>query len=186
MAKRRMLQWMRDQLNSHAIKVVIPASEKRVLDAAYAKASTLVRAVVAKKFPPAEMKILRKWKSACSAMTPKLQLPDGSVVEFKFLTDDDAPLWPGEWDYKGQIYLADAPTAAAVDRWKTASDAYEAERKKRLAAYEAMIIGSSYVEDIIELWPEAKGILPAGSPPIALGPEQIATVRADLRERKAA
>lgn len=185
MAKRKLLQWMREQLKEHAAKVVTCSAEKKALDAAYKKAAPLVTAIVTQKFPPAEMKILAKWKSTRNAAEINLSIPDGSVVKFEFQKDDYTQR-PDSFEYNRQILLANATVATAVEKWKTAHDAYTAERKKRLSAYSAMIDGSSTVEDLIAVWPEAAGVLPAGSPPIALGPEQIAIIKADLRERKAA
>src|SRR4051794_38471229 len=126
MAKRRLLQWMRDRLTSHADKVVIPFAEKKAVDVAYKKAMPMVAAVVAKKFPPNEMKVLAKWKAASEASAPKLQYPNGSVVQFKF-AKDDAPSSPSGYEYNHQMYLADAATAAAVDRWLTTTECYESE-----------------------------------------------------------
>jgi hypothetical protein len=183
-AKRRLLQWMRDRLNSHADKVVIPTRHKKALDTAYAKAAPLVLATVAKRFPVADMKVLQRYQAGDQHDEIRLQFPNGVVTEFKF--DKDAGPYTPDAKYSRQIYLADAATAAAVDRWEVARGEYEEERKKRLAAYTALIAGSGYVEDIIDLWPEAKNILPVGSPPIPLGPEQLAIVKADLRERVAA
>jgi len=185
MAKRRLLQWMREHLKEHASKVVTCSAEKKALDAAYKKAAPLVSSVVSQKFPPSEMKVLAKWKCTYDEAEVKLSVPDGSVVEFVFEKDDYLQR-PESYEYNRQIYLATATVAAAVEKWKTASDAYKTERKKRLTAYGAMIDGSSTVEDLIGVWPEAAGVLPAGSPPIALGPEQIAIIKADIRERKAA
>lgn len=184
MAKRRLLQWMRDRLGSHAEKVVIPIREKKVLDAAYKKAETLVLGAVAKRYPIADMKVLAKYESASQDKTIKLQFPNGIVTEFEF-DEDHGPRTPNTRNYS-RIYLADAATATAVDRWETARGEYTEERKKRLAAYAALIAGAGYVEDVTEVWPEAKTILPAGSPLIPLGPEQIALVKADMRERTAA
>lgn len=185
MAKRKLLQWMRDRLKKHAELVVTCSGEKKALDAAYKKAALLVSAIVHQKFPPAEMKVLAKWKCTGVEGDPKLSTPDGAVIEFVF-EKDDYPLKSSSWDFQRQIYVASATASAAVERWIVARDAYTAERKKRLDAYCAMIDGSSTVEDLIGVWPEAAGVLPAGSPPIALGPEQIAIIKADLRERKAA
>jgi hypothetical protein len=185
MAKRKLLQWMRERLISHADKIVIPVAEKKALDAAYRKALPKVLAVVQKKFPPAEMKVLAKWRAVCNCDAAKLQYPTGVVTEFKFHADDK-PQRASDYEYRGQMYLVDAATAAAVDAWKSAAELYESERGKRLVAYKALIAGASTVEDLTDVWPEAKGILPAGSPLIPLGPEQIALVKADQRERKAA
>jgi len=185
MAKRRLLQWMRENLKVHASKIVLPVTQKKALDAAYKKASGLVAAVIAKKFPPSEMKVLAKWKQAARCATTKLQLPNSAVVQFVF-ANDDAPQRPDHYEYNHQIFLVDAITAAAVERWISADETYQAERKSRLTAYTALIDGASFVEDVIDVWPEAKSVLPAGSPLIPLGPEQIALVKRDQQERKAA
>lgn len=185
MAKRKLLQWMRDRLMSHAKEVVQPNIEKRALDAAYKKAAPMVAAIVTKKFPPAEMKSLKKWHCCCVCDDPRLQLPNGSIVEFQF-DADEAPSRPDQYQYRNQIFLADASTSAAVEKWIAARDAYKVEREKRLVAYRALVDGAGYVEDVIDVWPEAKDILPAGSVPIPLGPDQIALVRRDQKERKAA
>lgn len=184
MAKRRLLQWMREQLSAHANKVVIPVKEKRALEAAYAKAEPLVLAVVAKRYPAADMKVLAKYECASPDARVKLQFPNGVVTEFEF-EKDRGPITANTSSY-GRIFLTDAKTAEAVEKWETTRDDYAAERKRRLAAYAVLIAGAGHVEEVIEAWPEAKGILPAGSPPIPLGPEQIALVRADQKERAAA
>lgn len=185
MAKRKLLQWMRDLLTKHAEAVVIPLAEKKALDAAYKKAAPLVRALVEKRFPPADMKVLKKYGAACELCAAKMTLPNGVVTEFKF-NEGDQPLGRDSYEYRHVMHLGDAKLAAAVEVWLAAIETFKAERAKRLTAYKALIAGSSNVEDIVDFWPEAKGILPAGSPPIPLGPEQIALVKADLRERKAA
>lgn len=184
MAKRRLLQWMRDRLASHAEKVVIPTREKRVLDAAYKKAESLVLGAVAKRYPVADMKVLAKYECSSQEGTVKLQFPNGVVTEFEF-EEGRGPATPKNRSYS-RMYLTDAATAAAVDKWEAARGEYTEERKKRLTAYGALIAGAGYVEDVTEVWPEAKSILPAGSPLIPLGPEQIALVQADQKERKAA
>lgn len=181
MAKRRLLQWMRERLSGHADKVVLPVKEKKALDAAYAKAAPLVRGVIAKRYPPADMKVLQRYEAGKQRDEFKLQFPNGVVTQFTF-DDGDGP-YTASCGYSSPMYLADAPTAAAVDRWEVARGEYNEERKKRLAAYGALIAGAGYVEDITDVWPEVAGILPAGSPPIPLGPEQIALVKSDLKER---
>lgn len=185
MAKRKLLQWMRDLLTKHAEDVVIPAAEKKAVDAAYKKAAPLARALVEKRFPPDDMKVLKKYSAACEFEDATFTFPNGVVAQFKF-NKDDRPLGRDTYEYRHIMYLADAKLASAIENWRAAVETYKAERTKRLTAYKALIAGSSNVEDIVDFWPEAKGILPAGSPPIPLGPEQIALVKADLRERKAA
>lgn len=182
MAKRRLLQWMRERLNAHADKVVVPIKAKKILDAAYKKTEPLVFAAVAKRYPTADMKVLRKYECAAQEEKVRVQFPNGVVTQFEF-ERERGPYTPG---HRSIMFLVDSATAAAVDKWETARGDYNEERKRRLAAYYALVNGAGYVEDIVDVWPEVKDILPAGSPPIPLGPEQIALVKADMRERKAA
>lgn len=184
MANRKLLQWMRERLQQHAEKIVAPATETKAMEAAYKKVMPLARALVQNKYPPADMKVLLKYKTAHPEGSLKLQFPNGVVTQFHFQADD-SPLHPSSCRY-GEIFLADAALASAIEKYQSTQDAYVSERKKRLDAYRALTLGASYVEDVIEVWPEAAAVLPAGSPPIALGPEQIALVKADQRERKAA
>lgn len=183
MAKRRLLQWMRDRLNSHAEIVVIPAKAKKLLVSAYSKAEPLVVGIVQKRYPQRDMDVLLKYDCARRHAKIKMQFPSGVVTEFEFDEEHGGAYVPG--GRCNHVFLADAATAAAVDKWEVARGEYKEERKRRLAAYSALIAGSSYVEDIIAAWPEAGNILPAGSPLIPLGPEQIALVEADQKERAA-
>src|SRR6185437_4734689 len=110
-----------------------------------------VTAIVHKKFPPDEMRVLAKFKAARTCDEAKLQYPNGSVTIFKF-DEHDSFKRPDNYEYGGQMYLADAPTAEAVDAWMNAREIFKTERDKRLTAYKALIAGAGYVEDIIELW----------------------------------
>ena len=181
----RLLQWMRSRLNELADKIVEPKKEKRVLEAAYGKAEPLVRKIVETMFPPREMRVLQKYKAASGYKDVKVAFPNGSVEEFVFASDA-APTVPSDYDSRRQIYLADERAAAAVEAWRDALTAYIGERKTRLAAYHALIAGSSYLDEITLIWPEAEGAIPSNNLPIALNPEQIALVKSDVRERKAA
>lgn len=185
MAKRQLLVWMREKLGAHVDATVEPARQKKTLDAAYAKASTAVRKIVEAKYPPAEMKVLQKHKCSHPYSKIKVQYPNGVVQQFEFAASD-APEMPDRYEVNNRIYLIDATCAAAVEKWAEASEAYKAERKKRIDAYRALLQGAKYVEDLVDVWPEAASLLPKHDLPIALGPEQIAVVKSDLRERKAA
>lgn len=185
MAKRRLLQWMREKLENHAHNVVLPAKEKAALDSAYAKAMPLVRKLVETRYPKADMKVLAKYGHGAADREVKVQHPNGVIDQFVF-DKDDAPYVPGGYEHRNRIYLATAETAAAIERWIKARDAYKTERDKRLEAYKALILGSSFVEDIVAVWPEAAKVIPPTALPIALSPEKIALVKNDLKERKAA
>ena len=181
MAKRRLLEWMRDKLRKHASDVIIPVKEKRALDEAYKKADASIRATVLKRWPAADMKVLQKHGCASVLVDLRVVFPSGVVTEFLF-AKDEGPLRPDRYQSRDQIHQVDEKTATLIEAWQSADELFKSERKKRCAAYEALIAGSGYVEDITEVWPEVAKLLPAGSPPIPLGPEQIALVRADQKE----
>jgi hypothetical protein len=180
-----MLQWMRDKLSSHVHSKVDPPVERKAMDAAYKKVAPLVSKVVQAKFKPADMKVLAKYKVAQPDKCIRLTLSDMRVVEFKFRSDEDAPLAPRTNCYD-RMFLGDEALTAAFDAYMKAKDAHDDETKKRLCAYASLIRNSSTVEDIIEVWPEAAALLPATEIMAPLSPEQLAIIKADADQRLAA
>lgn len=181
MAKRKLNNWMRQTLKRAAEKMVVPVEQKTVLDAAYKKAAPLVRKAVQKKYPPKDMKICLKYQAASIDDCIKVQYPNGGVQEFKF-EHDTGPIVTQK-TYHGQMYLIDQETAEAVEAWADATQAYKDEYKKRIAAYHALIDGANYLDDVLAVWEDAANLIPLNALPIALGPEQIALVKADVEER---
>lgn len=184
MTKRPLRAWMRDKLLAHANNVVQPASEKTVMESAYLKAAALVKPFVEKKYPPRDMRMLERYRCVSGYSDFKLQSPDGTVDQFKFETID-IPLTPSNSEYR-QIYLVDLRAFAAVTAWSGAVQAFKKERQKRLDAFATLVRSVSYVEDITEVWPEAATLLPAREMTAPVAPEQIAIIKADMKERKAA
>lgn len=179
MAKRRLLEWMRCKLVAHAREVVAPIKEKKELDSAYEKASTLVRSMLLTKYPPKEMVVLKKFGFGGFVCSIKVQFPNGVVDKFEF-EEDDAIFIASSY---GQIHAVNQKTADAIERWSRVKATFTKERDKRVAAYKALVDGSRYVEDIVAVWPEAVYIIPPTALPIPLGPEQIAMVKQDMLER---
>lgn len=185
MAKRRLLQWMRDKLIAHAEKSVSPAKETKVLAAAYKKAEPLVRKLVEAKYKPADMAICAKYDVTKPDACIRVQFPNGGVEQFDFSDMETAPIVVKGNCYS-RMFLADDKTAAAVEAWVSARDAFKAECNRRIKAYRALVLASSSVEDVVASWPEVATLLPAASDLIPINPEQIAILQADLREREAA
>jgi hypothetical protein len=176
---------MREKLINHAKEVVQPATEKRALDAAYSRALPMALAIVEKRYPPRDMRVLQKYGAASATHDFRIQSPEGGVCEFTISEDRDMPLTPTNKGY-GIIYLGDARSYAALTAWAKARDEYEAERKKRIYAFQTLVHAVSYVEDVTEVWPEAVKVIPARELTAQVAPEQIAIIKADMRERKAA
>ena len=185
MAKRRLLQWMRDKLITHATTNVSPAKEAKTLAAAYRKAEPLVRKVVEAKYKPADMAICAKYELTKPDACIRLQFPNGAVQVFDFNEKETAPIVTTGSCYS-RMYLADEKTANAVEAWVTARDAFKTESKRRIDAYKALVMASSTVEDVIAAWPEVASLLPAANDLIPINPEQIAILQADLKEREVA
>jgi hypothetical protein len=173
----------RDELIKFADTIVEPKKERKALDAAYAKAKPLVTKAVGAKYPPRDMAVLRKYGLATSDQKVKLSCPNGSFVQFIF-NEGDAPDTADRYD--SAAFLADEATADAVEAWVDATAKHSTERRARVNAYRALIQGSTFLDQVTGVWPEAEGLIQPNRLPIALGPEQIAIIKGDVRERKVA
>ena len=183
-SKTRLNQWTRTKLKSVASQVVSPAAEGAALDAAYRSAAPLVRKMVEAKFPARDMKVCAKYEVAKVDDCIKMQFPNGVVDTFRFAAGT-GPLVTKP-TYHGQMYLADADCAAAVEAWLDAKKAFDAERAKRLAVYDSLIETARYAEDVTVVWPEAAEHIPSQFLPVALGPDEMALLASDREERAAA
>ena len=185
MAKRPLRQWMREKLISFAKESVAPVAEQKALNAAYKKAEPLVRKLVEAKYKPADMAVCAKYSLTRPDACIRVQFANGGVEQFNFATEEVAPIVV-KGDCYSRMYLADERVSAAVEAWVSARDAFKKETAKRIEAYRALVLGSNTVEDVLAVWPEVAHLLPADNALIALGPEQMAIIEADKRERKAA
>lgn len=184
MAKTRLTEGARSGLRGLAAKLIQPVAETAALEAAYKKAAPLVRAIVEAVYPPKDMRVCAKYKAASPDCCIKLRLTAGGIEQFDF-AEGQAPLVVDK-TYQGKIYDADAATTDAVAEWVTARDALKAEKKRRLADYDALVRSSRYVEDVTAVWPEAEAHLPKKTALIALPDAVAERIKADITERKAA
>lgn len=185
MAKRKLLEWMRDRLNQHVNDNVDPPAERKALDTAYRKIAPMITRLVAQKYKPTDMAILEKYGAASLDDCIRLTLPDSRVVEFEYRHGEGATT-PNARGCQSRMYLANEIIAAAFDAHATAKEAHEKETQKRITAYRTLIRSASTVEDLVEVWPEAAALLPATAVMAPLTEEQLALIRADTTERKAA
>lgn len=185
MAKRRLNNSMREQLFRKARASINPTKETAAVEKAYAKAAPLVRAVVEKKYPLADMDVLKKYNMARQDACIRLSYPNGVVQQFNF--NENYPRVPDRYDCNNRIYLIDQKGADAVEAWADAAAALKAEKDKRYEAYCALINGTKYLEDLIESWPEIADMFPTeGGSLIPLNPDTIALIQKDMKERSKA
>ncbi len=185
MAKRPLRVWMRDKLIAHAENNVAPAKEAKALAAAYKKAEPLVRKIVEAKYKPADMAVCAKYELTKPDTCIRVQFPSGGVEQFDFADAASAPIIVKGNCYSS-MYIADDKTAAAVEAWVTARDAFKTEKNRRIQAYKALVHVSSTVDDVVAAWPEVATLLPEATDLIPISPEQIAILQADRKERVAA
>ena len=183
MAKRRMNAAIRDKLLGVARQSINPQTERDAVEAAYKTAEPLVRKMVQAKFPPRDMRVLKKYKAAFVDDCIKLELKAGGVEMFNF-ADDTGP-WVAQKTRHGQIYQADAETSKAVAVWVAARDAYKEESKKRLTDYRSLLYSARNIEDVLEVWPEAAEHIPSQTQIISLSDAVVKRIKADMKERAA-
>jgi hypothetical protein len=184
MAKRKMAEWMRDKLVCHVKRTVDPQAERKAMDVAYKKVAPMVTKVVVKKYKPADMDVLAKYDLTYLDGCIRLTLSDSRVEEFDY-RDGEGVRVPNH-NCHSRMFLADEPLTEAFDAYSKAKQAHEVERERRIEAYRTLIRSAAFVEDLIEMWPEAATLLPASAMVAQLTPEQMALVQADTHERKAA
>lgn len=184
MAKRRLLEWMRQTLNEHVYKSVDPAAERKAMDSAYRKVAPMVARMVARKFKPEEMKILTKYGVSTEDTCIRITMPDSRVVEFELREAEAVTVPYGRC--QNRMYLGDDILMAAYDAHAKAVEAHKDETARRIEAYRTLIRSAATVEDIVEVWPEAAKLLPATAVMAPLTEEQLALIRADTSQRVAA
>jgi hypothetical protein len=185
MAKLRLTQGMRDTLERRAGEWIACPKELKALNAAYAKAAPLVTKAVEAKYPSKDMAILLKYEVAARDQCIRVQAPDGYVREFQYKAVEEAP-YAAKTRYCGsRIYLANATTAEAVERWEDASNAYKEAHKQKCADYYALIRAANYLEEIEAIWPAASEIRARyqANLPAAVTDDVISRIRADVSAR---
>lgn len=192
MAKLRLLQHMKNTLRANAEQHIKPEGLQQSYDAAYKAAVPVVTAAVTAKFKPDEMAVLHKFECARRTNRVRVLYPNGVVQQFDYANgtkDEELPFVPASDKFhygNGSVYPLNEKGAVLVEAWHVARSTLQTEYTKRRLAYAALIEGATYLEDLLGVWPEAAAIIPkTGGAIIALGPDQIETIKRDLEERRA-
>lgn len=182
MAKRRLNQDVRKKLFRLAEDSSTSPAEVAAEDKAYVRAAGLVRAAVDKGFPVEDMRVLEKYEAGCIDRCIRVADAEGQIAGFQFRNDDDtAPLLPRGAGHR-RAHKANAKTIDAIAAYDRAKIAREKAVNSTLEDYRAMIFGSRYAEDVLEIWPASGPILTAfiasGSTAVAaLSQEAIARIQ---------
>jgi len=179
--KTRLNKSHRMALRGHARDSISLPEQEAECAAAYEAAAALVKSCVEAKFPPKDMKMLKKYnvarhdeciRGAC--------LDTARVVMFRFT--EKAPMVPDDYCSSRSIAF-DAETLAAVDAHEKSADALKAAKRSKLDDYVALIEASRTFEDVVEIWPGAEAlreqITSRSTALVSLTPEVIARIKAD-------
>lgn len=195
MAKLRLNQYLRNELRRNIEVAAHPIDLKVALDKAYLVAVDAVRAAVARTLPDTDRKVLAKYDLLQKRDNIVLILSDGDRKSFILRKepqsegDDTVPedklfQVPGSWYHEAHTPLNTTETKKVEAYWD-AKSAYEAEMKKRSIAFETLISGAVYLEEVVAVWPEAAHLVPETKGLVlALSPEQMAIINAARDEHK--
>lgn len=185
MTKTRLRVGHRDWLYRFMESTVTLDYKRGKLDAAYLEAAPLVLSVVESKFPPDDMKILKKYNKAVPDACIKVILPVGGVEQFDFRPGDE-PL-VAKQTYNGQTYLIDDDeTATAIQKWVKERDKFKEQLDSLIKDYKSLIYGSRTFEDVVSVWPEAealRGQICGVQLPSTITPELANRIKRDMRTR---
>ena len=132
--------------------------EQKARDAAYNRAADLVGADTLKKYPLDEMEVLKKYSVAEVDYCIKGGDPRGVFQRFVFEDDDDrAPLVPVAYCSSRSVPFS-SKTSAAIQKLELSNDAYQKKFERILRDYRALIEGSRYFEDVLEVWPGVEAL----------------------------
>ncbi len=184
MGKIRLTLGARDTLRSLAKKLVVAEPEAKAVEKSYKALAPIMRKIIEAKYPPRDMRVLKKYEKAEIDDCIRVQLASGGVDEFKFI-EDTGPLSACPYC---SIYPLDAKQTDLFAEWEKATTAHKEAVRQKLLDYNGLIIASRTWEDVIEIWPEAATIKPefANYPLTILSAEVIERIKADVSTREAA
>ena len=184
MTKIRLTQSARDDLRSLAKKLVLAEPEAKAVEKAYKALAPIMRKMIEAKYPPRDMRVLKKYEKAEIDDCIRVQLASGGVQKFDF-ESGTGPLSACPYC---NTYPLDAKQTDLFDEWLMAVQKHNEAIDKKLSDYRGLIIASRTWEDVIDVWPEAKTIKPefANYPLSILSADVIERIKADVSTREAA
>lgn len=184
MKKVRLTMGTRDRLMSLAQTLLKCAPETEAETITYEAAAAAVWTELTNKFSQKDMLILQRYDVAYRDGCVRFDC-DGRVDQFVFHLDTDAPLTPRRFNCKIQIFSS--ATATLVRAHIEARNAHKAAINDRMKDYHALIYGSTYLEDVIAVWPPAERERPrlTGTVVVGMDPAAVARIRADIETVRA-
>lgn len=154
MAKTRLLASHKETLWRLANTQAGEAVSTKAIEDAYASAVEALAPIINAKYPPCDMKVLRKYEAGRIDKCVRCAVVGGGVIQFEF-KQDDAPYLPRGY-CSGRNFAISQEIFNLIDAHHVAIQARQKEVGRIVSAYGALIEASRYVEDILEAWPGAK------------------------------
>jgi hypothetical protein len=194
MTKIRLNKTHRDIISNYGQEVIDKLIDRKSLDAAYESILSGVNTAIRKKFPEAEMIVLRKHNLSTVDRCLKMQFPTtGRVDGFNFEHKDEKRI--SDLPYRrgcgtSDVFAVDEATEAAYDSYHLLLKAYREERSRKLANLNSLVESAKTLDDVLEvidLPPAVQERLGKKSQAlVALSPETLTQLKDDFKLATAA
>jgi hypothetical protein len=154
MTKIRLNKTHRAIITDYGQGVIDKLIDRNALDAAYESLLAGVNAAIRKKFPEAEMVVLRKHNLVTFDRCLKMQFPTGRVDGFTFDYKDEQRLadLPYRWGCgSSDVFAVDEATETAFDSYQLLQKAYREERSRKRANLESLVESAKTLDDVLEV-----------------------------------
>lgn len=175
--------------------VKCPAEEKAV-KTVQEKLAPLAKKMVTDRYPQKDMEILRKYEKAGVERQLNIQLTAGGVTQYTFdvdknksdadlYKDGDLALAPTYDHYRPPMYVADEKFTTLANSCVLLEKAYKDAIDQKYRDYGALIQASTTLEQVEEVWPEAKVLRKRieATLPVVLSDEVMARIKNDSKTR---
>jgi len=183
MGKTRLNKSIRLHLFSLVDEIVKPKKELDTLERDYNRIAALIRVMFEKSYPKKQMDTLTKYDCSSIKYRVKVQLSSGAVDQFFFL-DGEGVTVPDVFSHTGKVHSLNQLQTHKFKRWIESREDYDEEKKKRVSAYKTLIRTSTYLEDVVDVWPEAIEAKPKPQALVPVNNETVACIQADMNERR--
>lgn len=183
---KRLSQYNRDDLSRFAKKQITTTADTADLDAAYERAAQAVHDALVEKYPQKDMKVLQRYDAASADACIYVSSGYYNYDQFCF-RDGDAriPLRPGSAGgcNSRNAFMLEGDRLEAWEAYKDAKAAHEAEIKRRLSDFNALIHNAKTFNEVADVWPAAEAmresVVGSGTSLTVLSNDVVDRIKAD-------
>lgn len=157
MAKIRLNQGMRQELQKYAEGLIAFPEDETHLDRLRRTAAGLICHAMAKRAPYSDILVLAKYDKAREIDDKNsIRIVLDNYHQKYFVFGSEAPFWICDRWGSPEPLQVDQPTFDAVDAWADAKDALAKKKHDLLLDYYNLIAAAYSFEELCEVWPEAE------------------------------